>query len=38
LRIELGDEIRDKDMLNQCEENYRQLLQKIEEKRSKGRS
>jgi hypothetical protein len=33
LRIDLGDEITDEDMLTQCEENYRQLLEKIEEKK-----
>jgi hypothetical protein len=33
LRIELGDRITDKNILTQCEENYVQLLQKIEDKK-----
>jgi len=33
LRIDLGDQITDDDMLRQCEENYRQLLEKIEAKK-----
>lgn len=35
LRIDLGDEITDKNTLTQCEENYTQLLQRIEEKKDK---
>ena len=38
LRIDLGDEITDKNTLTQCEENYRQLLQKIDEKKRKESS
>lgn len=33
LRIDLGDQITDDDMLRQCEENYRQLLEKIDAKK-----
>jgi len=33
LRIDLGDQITDDNMLSQCEENYRQLLEKIEAKK-----
>lgn len=38
LRIELGDQITDKNTLTQCEENYRELLQKIEDKKRKERA
>jgi hypothetical protein len=33
LRIELGDQITDDNMLSQCDEHFRQLLEKIEEKK-----
>jgi hypothetical protein len=38
LRLELGDQVTDKGMLAQCEENYRELLKKIEEKQRKDNS
>jgi hypothetical protein len=34
LRIELGDEITDRNTLTQCEDNYRQILKNIKEKRA----
>jgi hypothetical protein len=33
--IDLGDQITDQNMLTQCEENYRELLQEIDEKKRK---
>jgi len=38
MRIDVGDQITDENMLSQCEENYVELVQKIEEKRRKERS
>lgn len=32
-RVDLGDQITEENTLTQCEENYTQLLQKIEEKK-----
>src|ERR1700731_1104509 len=36
LRMDLGDEVTEENMLTQCEKNYTQLLRKIEEKKAKG--
>jgi hypothetical protein len=38
LRIDLADQITDENTLTQCEENFRELLQKIEEKKRKKSS
>ena len=36
MRIDLGDEITDKNILFQCEENYTVLLRKMEERMKEG--
>ena len=36
MHIELGDQVTEQNILTQCEENYRELLRKIEEKRAEG--
>jgi hypothetical protein len=38
LRIELGDQITNKNTLTQCDENYRQLIEKIEDKKRESSS
>ena len=36
MHIELGDQVTEQNILTQCEDNYRELLRKIEEKRAEG--
>jgi hypothetical protein len=38
MRVDLGDQITEQNILTQCEENYRELLEKIESKRHENSS